>query len=178
MLDLNVLPPAEKRNFKYERARRVLVRFGVRFFFVAVVFTILLLPSYFLTVFQEQSVLSASANLSKDPRILHVADIERQIDSSNKAIKKLKGYLTRSLSIASVAEELAATTTAGVKINSITIDTLTKKVGIYGFAPRRQDLLLTIAHYRALSFVSSVDSPITNLVHDTNIKFNLSIFLK
>lgn len=178
MLTLNVLPPKEKEDATYEIGRSVLIRFAVRLTFPMIVFSALLLPSYFLTTFQQSNVLSENSALKQDPRAVHAISVEGEIQHANKEIRTLKSYLNKSLPISTITESLVSSAKGGIIINSLQIDAVNKKVEIDGIAPLRQSLLDTISAYNLLPFVLSVDSPITNLVHETNNTFNLKILLK
>ena len=178
MLQLNILSPRDKETFRYERARRVWVRFAVRFFFLTLLAAGFLLPSYFMTVLQEKDIALEESRLSKDPRIARAIEMERAIEASRREIRLLASYVTNKQSLGVSTESLIAAASSGVIFNTIRADQTKKRIEIDGFAMKREDLLKTIAAAEALPFVAEVKSPISNIVKESNSPFRLEIILK
>jgi len=178
MLELNVLPPSEKKNASYEVARLLAVRLGARFLFLILVFTALLAPSYFLTVFQQSNVLLQTELLHKDPRIVRAVEVEKEVVETNARMRSLKNYVAGNPSFSQNIETLVSGAGGVIVINSLRLDTKTKRLEIDGFSERRQDLLAAIRAYEAYPFVAKVESPIANLVRDSNSPFRLIIVFR
>ncbi len=178
MLQLNILSLKDKQTFRYERARRVSVRFAVRFFFLILLASGFLLPSYFMTVLQEKEIALEESRIREDPRVAQAIEMERAIERANREIRLLSSYAAKKSSLGVSVESLIAAASSGIIFNTIRADQTKKRIEIDGLALKREDLLKTIAVIEALPFVVEVKSPISNIVKESNSPFRLEIILK
>ena len=177
MLKVNVLSPADKLIFRYERARILVQRFSIRVIFIVLLFAVALLPSYFQTVFQQQEFSRQQENLAKSPEQLHVSEIDREVDSANKLISQLKGLFEAERQTTGMRfSALSKVLPARIRLQSLRISA--EGASVAGVAETREDVVSVASALQNLDFVASVNSPISNIVREKNNQFRIDVKFK
>ena len=172
---MNFLPEEDKRKIKKEYLRRLFVVLGI-FSFSAILIGIILLlaPSIFLRDQEqnlERQLVISEERLSRG-KIENTVSLTKELntkisflDSEQKNIKEKSAF------IKIILEEK----TNEIKINNFFFDK--GKILIQGLSESRQSLLSFIDSLKKKKDFKKVESPVSNLIKERDIEFNLTIEL-
>lgn len=175
MLNLNLLPPNEKRDFRYELHRRVVSFFGFWLFIYGVIFGVLALPAYFFAVFQLVEV-----ERSRDAEIAALKAsgggvIEEKINAFNQRLRFLVKREEERQSVVPLIAGVFSEIPKGVDVSLFKLDIRRGEAILLGKAKTRDALLRFITALRADSMVGSVSSPVSNIIKEEDIDFSLNL---
>lgn len=178
MLNLNLLPPNEKRDFRYELYRRAVFFFGFWLFIYGVIFGVLALPAYFFAVFQL-----AEVERSRDAEIASLrasegGSIEDKIKAFNRRLQFLVKREEEGQSVVSLTAGVFSEIPEGVNVSLFKLDMRRREAVLLGKAKTRDALLRFITALRADSMVESVSSPVSNIIKGEDIDFSLNLRIK
>ena len=175
MLNLNLLPPAEKRNLAIIWRTRVLVLVTGGVVAVVLVGVLLLLPTYFLIGFQTAETVRA-ADLERQTQMQ--SGIETQIThirSANRIAEAVKQYQGQQRAVFPIFEAMIRSAGESVRIEAIKFRREDWECTVQGFAPTRQDLLAFTSALEKNEAIAEVSSPVSNLIRETAINFSLTV---
>lgn len=180
MINLNLLPPKEKEEVKFEIFRQYLIFFGRSFIFILIIFVVLLFSVYlYLSI-----TLEAQENLVKitkeAPESQKLEKIKKEIEETNNKITKI--YKTQSDFVlwSKIIEDLISSVPPEQKIY-LKIFSGRKggaQITISGFAQTREDLIDFEHSLRGSDKFFDIYSPISNFLKKTEINFNLTFKFK
>lgn len=177
MIDLT--PNEEKKKMAKDFYRRFVVLFLLMLSSSVFIVTLLISPSYFLSLVKEKLANDKLETQKKEP--VPLLDQETLV-----AIKDLDNKLTlienvgknKFLVTQRVVNEIVLTKMPDIKIIRISYENSLpggKKVGINGTAPTRERLLLFREALEDNTAFKSVNLPISNFIKGSNIEFFLSL---
>ncbi|MBI2639423.1 MAG: hypothetical protein HYW90_00825 [Candidatus Sungbacteria bacterium] len=175
MLNLNLLPPNEKRDFRYELYRRTVLFFGFWLSVYGVVFGILATPAYFFAVFQL-----AEFERSRDAEIAALKEsdagaIEDKINVFNQRLQFMIKREEKKQSVVALITGIFSETPKDVEVSLVKVDVRRGEAVLLGKAKTRGALLQFIAALRKDPIVGNVSSPVSNIIKEENIDFSLNL---
>lgn len=178
MLNLNLLPPEEKKNVAYVIRTRAVIAVAGATGAVIAMFIILLLPTYFLSKFQETDLLR-SVEIERDA--------ERRSGISKKAAliadaNGKAGALIKEIGAGGVREGLfesvLKSVPAGIALYAINYSASDQQMSIEGFSPSRAAFLQFLRALESNPAVTKVSSPPANIIKESDIKFSLTLSIR
>ncbi|PLX26598.1 hypothetical protein C0581_04160 [Candidatus Parcubacteria bacterium] len=169
---LNLLSPSKKAHLKRMS----------HFQFIKSIFEILLITTSVLAMILlgSQTVLQTYfAELTENVVAVNNEHVEetREILRINKLLEEVqqvqKGYIAWTPLVA----EIASSTPHGVTLSNFNIDMSSKKMTLSGYAETRDIFLQFQDELRGISFVSSINSPLSDLTKPEDIAFNITASL-
>jgi len=153
------------------------------FQFIKGVFEILLITASVLAMILlgSQTVLQTYfAELTENVVAVNSEHIEeiREILRVNKLLDQTQNVQKGYIAWTPLIEEVASSTPQGVTLSSFTIDKIGQKMTLSGYAQTRDIFLQFQNELRGISFVSDINSPLSDLTKPENIAFNITATLK
>lgn len=163
MLNINLLPIAERKHIRLEQWRRLLIFFTVSLGVVLIFASVLLSPS-FLPMFFEQRELQRFIKLEKENyKNLKIGQTLTEIKSLKSRLASIKDFMQTSSRTHPLMEEIIQT--AGPKINIRQINLSDNGViSINGTAVGRKELLLFENNLRRSAYFEQISSPLSDII--------------
>ena len=177
MLNLNLLPPAEKEHLIYVCRARSLVVIASGFIAVLGVSFVLLLPTFSLLFFQKTEAIRAVAIEREAEERTGLKDRIARIERVNRLAHAVEEHESKRGDLAGLFESILRDVPPGVRIASLRIKSQTRELSLVGFAPTRQHLLELLKNLERNARVATVSSPITNIIREVDIDFSIAITL-
>ena len=176
MLHANLLPDEEKKNISFEQWIRVITFFGVAVNSILIIGITLLAPAYLPLYFQNRELERALSIQQQATQRISVDHILRSIAQIQAIITSLQQTADRPSSALSLFD-LFVVPRPGIAISTFSVD---KKaaVSLAGTAATRNNLLLFEQYLRDSARFQDITSPLTNIIHETNITFTFKATLK
>ncbi len=178
MLNLNLLPPAEKLAVAYELRTRAVLAVGAAVAAVFVVALVLLLPTFFFLSFQKADVLRL---LELDMEVRARAGITAQIlriQQANRMAQTVVQHEANRPKFSPLFASVLRAVPSGVRVDALEYRAKARGLDIVGFAPSREHLLSFLRNLEANPRLGRVSSPVANLVRGTDISFSIAAELK
>lgn len=176
---INLIPNTEKKMMIRDFYLRLVVIVFLALGSVAVIASIVLFPSYFLSSVKKDLI---SEKLDKElaepideiskQTLSAIEDLDKKLSLLEKAEKKKFSVSER------IINEILSKKISGIKITEISFtndSTKGMQVSIRGLAPSRERLLLFRLALENDPLFKKVDLPISNFVQGSNIRFYLSL---
>lgn len=178
MLDLNLLPPAEKEQLVYIWRARALSVIASGFIAVFAVSSVLLLPTFFLLFFQKiEAVRAVAIGRDAEERTGAGKRIEA-VARANRLASTVRDYEAKRGDLFGLFESLFRNVPADVRLGSVAFRSQARELTVRGFAPTRQGLLLFLENMKANPRIAAVSSPVANLIREADIDFSVVVTLK
>lgn len=176
---INLIPNEEKKKKVQDFYFRLAVVFLAILGFSMVIASVMILPSYFLSLVKK-NLIGTKLEIQKnepipllDQRILTtVSDLENKLTLIEN-IRKNKYIVSEQ-----VIQEVLSKKMSDIKITEITYDNVAlkgKSINVSGTAPNRERLLLFRKAFEEDSTFKEVNLPISNFIKGSNIRFSLSL---
>lgn len=178
MLNLNLLPPAEKEKLIYVWRARALAVIAGGFIAVLVVSAVLLLPTFFLLFFQKAEAIRAVAIGREAEERIGVKERIEAVERINRLATSVRDHEARRGDLFGLFASLFGNVPGDVALRSVAFRSQAREVTLRGFAPTRQGLLRFLENLEADPRVARVSSPVANLIRETDIDFTVAITLK
>lgn len=178
MLNLNLLPPAEKITVAYELRARAAAAIGASIVAVLIVALVLLLPTFFFLSFQKGDVVRL---LDLDTEIQARTGIADQIEAIRQANRTAQAVVQHEANrpeLSSLFVSVLRAVPAGVKLDAIEYRREPRELDIAGFAPSREHLLSLLRSLEANPRLERVSSPVANLIRGEDIRFSIVATLR
>lgn len=178
MLNLNLLPPAEKLIVAYELRTRAVAAVSASIVSVLVIALTLLLPTFFFLSFQKGDVVRL---LELDTEIQIRTGIADQIEAvrqANRAAQAVVQHEMKRPELSLLFVSVLRAVPAGVTLDAIEYRRESPELTIEGFAPSRERLLSFLERLEANPRFERVSSPVANLVRGEDISFSITATLK
>lgn len=179
---INLLPDAYKTEVRSEYRRRVIIGFGVLFAVIICVNAALLAPSWLAFASQERELQRQWDAIQKGSLFLKVSEIESSIRRLNRDIREYRAEDRAVNRVTPVFGAALESRRAGVAIDTLVfaVPKNGSRAGltIAGHAAGRAAL---IAFSKALGerpVIESVESPISNLLHENDINYTMTATLR
>lgn len=177
----SLLPALYAKEVRREKIARLIALFFVGTSIIFFVGGVFLITSYFTLVFSKQDVLRRLDAEEQSLARQDIKTLEAYISASNKrSLTHTKNELRRH-ALSPLLRELARIDTAGVKLSSLLFSR--KPDGTFSLAMKgnadTRDLFLAYAREaKAISLFDTLDSPVANLLSETNVLFELTATIK
>ncbi len=180
---MNVLPLHEKQNMKTEYWKRFIIIFVALSSFIALLATILLMPSYFFS-FTKQNIIEQRLeefNINNQ-NLVKRQDLDKTIIDINKKVDLLSIKPAKQFSVSEdILDTVLQAKPEGIKYNQILFNQRKDKslyVEVYGVAKDRTLLKKLKSNIDSNSKVASSNLPISNFLEKTDVSFTISIVMK
>lgn len=174
---LNLLPPEDLQRLGHEKLARFLVLIlGLH---TAALFAggILMLPTYFFLTFQEKDTLIQIDLAQKSIQAERVKETEDAIKAINAKLQSLDAANSQRSLLSSHIAAVGRHVNPGISLDRLTFARENRKIEITGKAPTREEFLVFLDRLRNDPYFASVESPVNNLLKDTNVAFILTLLL-
>lgn len=178
MLNLNLLPPEEKRNLAYAIRTRAVIALCGGLVSVFVIFMVLLLPTFFLLVLQKSDVLRAVMIERESQERAGIAAQAAELIGINQLAERVVRHEKDQLKIFPLFEAVAREVPPTVHLKTLKLRSGPRELAVEGFAPTREDLLQFLRALERHPAVEKVSSPLSNLIKETDITFSVVAKLK
>lgn len=179
---INLLPDEEKEIVFRERLRRAVVVAG---FFISVILAvgmILMTPSYFFLSFQERDLVRSLTLSEEGARALETEGLEEKISDARVKFEHIASAAKKKRPISPIFIKIIKSLPGGVRLNSIDYEVASnntqEKITLSGVAGTRDEFLAFEKRLKESRDFKNVDSPVSNLLSETEIDFNLILDLK
>lgn len=172
MLNLNLLPPKDKENIRFEERRRLVVFTFLVTVVIFVFLNIFLLPAYFITALHRKSFLQALEAAERSDRVANTKKTESTVIELNRVLEKIKKGGKKTVTLSDFIEQMINDTGGKIFFSQISYKSR-KEISIGGFSPTRNDLLAFEKKISGHEFLKNAASPITNIVKESNINFTI-----
>lgn len=178
MLSFSILPPEEKDKIKIKKRIRLAWVWGGSFFFILSCFTLLLVPSYFLSSFQREEVIRNLMLTEESPLIKRIADIRKSISVLQQSAvdieraSKTVGFFSDMLS------DVMQALPHGITPTAFELDGGRDTLLFYGIAENRAALVALETALKSNKRIENISVPLSNLVQDAAISFSLTVMIK
>lgn len=177
---INLLPLEYKKTVKKEYARRFVAVFGLLFSIIVLVEIVCCLVLLFwldssLAGFQKE--LEFTKKMSKVQRL---EGLDVRIDELNRVIALYKDKEEKIRPFSVYIEEVLRVLPASVSVNSFVLGAQREEgsqMNFSGHAATRSDLLAFIGELEKIPFFTRVESPLSNLLAETDVDFLLIVDL-
>ena len=171
MIALNLLSPEQKSALRARVIYAMIERLMIAFVSSMLIASIMLLLVKIeltknLDQVRERQILSSEyVTVNNDIRLL------------NQQIGRVETLQKMAVSPSALLRDIAARTPTGARVTGMDFDVKSKSMRLNGTAKDRDDLLAYEAAVRSSPFVTSLQSPISNLFQKTDINFQFMIVL-
>ncbi len=174
---INLLPNENKIANKKDYLRRLFTVAGVFSFIIITVSLILFLPAFFSLFFEGRDLAAQLAVLKEGDASVGTKNVYSDLNDLNSKLsfyEKNKDEVVISVLIA----KIVSLKTNGVKINYFKYEKdKNARIMINGKSANRSDLINFKKKLEDDESFSSISSPLSNLLKDTDINFNMTIEL-
>lgn len=171
MLHTNLLPEEEKKAIFLEKSFRIIKFFGITVIGVLIIGITLLVPSHLPLYFQNNELKNSLSAQQEAAKKIDYGKITSDTLRIQATISSLRQTADNSSAALDIFDLLAAQQT-GIIISEFTIDQ-NASIIIVGNAATRNDLLAFEQYLRNSSRFRDLASPLTNIIKEANINFNL-----
>ncbi len=178
MLSINLLPQDEKKLIHFEAISRLTIRIGVVIFLLLLLFTILLLPSYSILVFQDDDIAERLEVEQKSETLYQVRNLESEVTKVNARLQVINNLNQTTLSPIAVMNRLFSKFPPGVTLKSFSFDAVSREIVLEGFSPTRDSYIQFENVLKDDDMFSEVVAPISNLISPISINFSIKLSLR
>lgn len=177
MIELNLLPPEEKKSLRLSQAQRWVVFYGSAILSSLLIFIILLAVIWF-SLFIQITSLSASLDMAKQSQQgQDLGEQQNLIKDLNAKIQRVSQFEKNRKSYSTVLFALAKMMPAGTRLDRLTLDE-DNKMAIFGYATTREAVLNLKNSLEKSAVFTEVESPLSNLIKQTDINFSFTMTVK
>jgi Tfp pilus assembly protein PilN len=173
MISLNLLPPLQKANLRYDHTYLYL-RSMVLVTLVATAIISGLLLSARLLLQDHYATLLTGSNLVNERN----RGIDREINDLNQKLKQVETIQSDFVKWSSVLLGLSQTIPSGVQVSYLNIEKGSRTFNLSGLAQTRDNYLQLKANLTALPYLEQVSTPFSSILRPTDVKFDLTAQLK
>lgn len=178
---MNLLPENEKNKLSQERMRRLLMVVGLSLASLFALGAALILPTYLSLLSQKRALNYQLTVTESNPGLKEIGDIEQSINDFNSKLTLFEQGEEKIQPVASVLEEALATRQGSITFKNIgykrDLRTSSEELSIQGNATHRDALLDFVKNLEKLDSFKKVDLPVTSLLKETDIDFQLTLEL-
>lgn len=175
---LNLLPSENRTRIGYVRLSHFFILAHGGLALLLALGIILLLPTYFFLYFQNKGVAELAETARQKTNQTEAHKTEDRIGEANAILHRLETeYATAATSQNSVTkhmENIVETAPAGITLTHFSFEKDANHIMLRGRAATRNDLLQFVGIIRSNSSFHDVESPVENILQDSNVSFTLS----
>lgn len=178
MLNLNLLPPSEKTDLAYELRARAVTGVGFAFVAASLISLVLILPTWFFVEFQRSDVVRAEELSRKQEEQSGITRTEELIRTANRISETVKANLTNRARPSPIIEVVLRELPREISLTTIQYKSQAKELSVSGLSPTRDAFLAFTRGLKTQPEIKDVSSPISNVIHESDIRFSLVITLR
>jgi len=176
MIQLNLLPPLEKKEIVSHQARRKILGLGLIGLMLVLVFLVLLSTVWFYLLIQLRSMEGIITNLENSTQGQAARQYQKEVEDANKKLKSFSQLSSAVKEFSPWLEHLTALPRSGVKFEQLSFDG--KEIKLQGHAQARDNLLTFKQALSASEYFQNLDAPLQNFLKQSDIDFSFSFRLK
>jgi len=177
MIRLNLLPPQEKEILAHEENRRWVVYYGSAVILILLVFLGLLGAIWFGINIQLNSAVNALDSIKTSFKGQNLKTQQTAIVALNKYLARIENIQKNQKDYSSLLILLTNLIPEGVRLESFSVDEKDAAT-LTGFAAKREQVLALQENINNSGLFEKVESPLSNLVKQTDIEFTFTFNLK
>lgn len=175
---LNLLPSENRARIGQVRLSRFFILAYGGLALLLALGIILLLPTYFFLYFQNKGITELAEAARQKTNQTEARRTEDRIGEANALLRRLETEYaaaeTSENSVTKHLENIVETAPAGITLTHFSFEKDTNRVLLRGRAATRNDLLQFVGIIRSNSSFHDVESPVENILQDSNVSFTLS----
>lgn len=173
---INLTPDSQKEKILKEYRERLFTLTVLFVVLSTVIATVSLLPSYFISKTKYTALKERADILNGQGRKADVSKVTLIIQDLNEKLLLLRTE-KKNIEVGTLISDVVENVVPGVKIFNIAYEKRgeTAKLDIAGMADKRESLTSFVDKLKKEKLFSEVYSPVSNLVKETNISFNIAI---
>ncbi len=175
MLNFNILPPKEKNLIDAYRKTKILIVWGGSIFAVCALTVFLLMPSYFFLALQRDDILRNLKITEESSLVKRIEEIRVSLAELNKNAEDIKRNTGSTGAFSGIFFDLMRVLPSGIRITDMQFDAIASELSLNGFASTRSALVEMETAIRSIPRIKNVAIPLTSLVLNSNIPFNIKI---
>lgn len=175
---LNLLPPDEKENLRRRRAAHFVFSYCLVLTVLFVVFIIIL---WLLTLALRWNLSVTEKRLESErelARVQQVENLEQKIAFANEIFSSAVSIEKERTAVVSRIADLLSTIPSGVTLKTLGFDAAKGIFNLEGEAVAREDFIDFENIIKQSNLYENLDSPISNILKQTNLSFRISFSLK
>ena len=175
MFKLNLLPSKDKKDLELASLSRLIASLAVWFLIFSIIFTLLLVSTYFsLSILLEEQKKLMEIRQS-DPKTQYMLEIEGKIKQANQIVKQV--YLKQEEMIlwTPILEKMTKIVPSGIYLTNFSYQAANNKITLNGWANWRENLLYFQESLEKNSFFKEVEAPLSNLIKQRDIDFSFTL---
>ena len=173
MIKLNLLPPGQKKQIYLEKINRWLVFYAASFCAILGGFVLMLLFIYVLISIESKTAETSYRVAQTGSQGQDLSSYEKLAQEFNLELEKVRSIQKEHKNYSLLFEQLLPLVPAGVRFKSLRIDE-SNKIVLAGFVSDREQIIKFKDSLESSPHFSDIESPLSNLVKQSNIDFNLS----
>lgn len=173
-----LLPTIYHKTVRREKIFRLITMFFLLLSAVAVSGIVFLFPSYFVLIFSRDDVLRRLDVQQRAFERQDISSFEESIATINRRAATLQKSESLRHALAPLLARIADVDTVGIRLQSIDLRANTQGSFIFvlrGTATTRDAFLSYVKQLKGISVFSSVRSPISNILKESDVQFELEI---
>lgn len=173
----NLLPDNLKKKIKTEYSLRRLIVVIFSVVFVQVVCLVFLFPSWLISSYKEDDIISQTEEMSKSELLSSASSTASDIISINSKLNAIDSSLSY-LTIIPYINGIISNKTGDIHISDFTYTSNSSTTGtitLNGVSLTRESLVGFVKSLEGSDLFKSVDLPISNFAKDRNINFSINI---
>lgn len=178
MLTISLLPPEQKKEYKMELNRRLIVFYSIGLLTIIGIFIGLLFSITVYLDIQNDALNQQIIILETAPKAKEIRGLELAIKDFSNLLSKARTIKASLYAFHPFFRDINSIMPQGVYVNTLSVDRQTQKASLTGFAPTRAEVIGFKDGLGKLPWVKLVDSPLSNLIKERNINFSFTIDLK
>ena len=175
MLKLNLLPSQDKKDLELAELSRLIASLAVWFLIFLIIFTLLLVSTYFsLSILLEEQKKLIEIR-QRDPKTQDMLEIEEKIKQTNQTVKQV--YLKQEEMIlwTPLLEKMTKIVPSGIYLTNFSYQATDNQITLNGWANWRENLLHFQESLEENSLFKEVEAPLSNLTKQRDIDFSFTL---
>lgn len=173
---MNILPERYARQYRDEIIARYILTIGVGVFGVAMIWTALMLPSFFYLYFQGNVL--ADGNAQAQSRLAQALEFRKEIERVNALTTAAVNAGNQSEYTRALMADVFSAAPAGVTVERVAYARKARTVILTGSVSTRAGLKAYVDALTQLPRVAKAEAPTENFLSSVNAKFTITVTLK
>lgn len=175
---INLLPEKFKKELLTDYRLRIFVVFSLLLSFVLFIGLVMMVVFYFVLMIRSESLDNFLTGSDSD--YANLVNMERQLSLDSKRVDLVMASADNYFSPSIVMKDVLSVVTSGISISNIRVESIGRnelQIAVNGLASTRSELIALIENLRSKSNIISVDSPVSNLIRETDSVFSIKILM-
>lgn len=173
---MNILPSRYQTQYHNELVARYILTVGIGLCIVFIIWTVLLLPSFFYLYFQ--STVLTSGSVQAQSRLSQALEFRKEIERVNTLTNAAVAAGDKSEYSRALMADVFSVAPVGVSLDKVAYMRKTRTLTLTGNAPTRTELKAYVDALATLARVAKAEAPTENYLASTNARFTITVTLK